>query len=125
MAALVLDPNIAAVNPTGELPVKAARTTTGNSGWVKIGDAREIVAQLHSDAGTGTSPTLDVRLQTSIDGTDGNQIDVPTSAFTQVVGVASNQIRSLAQFHHWIKVVWTIGGGTPSFNFGVYLTARR
>jgi hypothetical protein len=125
MAALVLDPNIAAVNPTGELPVKAARTTTGNSGWVKVGDAREIIAQLHSDAGTGTTPTLDVKLQTSIDGTDGNQIDVPTSPFTQVTTSASNQIKSVLQFHHWVKVVWTIAGTTPSFNFGVYLTARR
>lgn len=109
----------------GDVVAKAARTATGNSGWVNIGDAKEIVAQLQSDAGTGTSPTLDVKFQTSYDGIDATAIDLPSGAFTQVAAAASGQIKTLTGVHRFIKVVWTIAGTTPSFNFGVYITTRK
>lgn len=116
--------NIPLFNDGGDVVSKAARTVTGASAWVDIRDAREIVAQLHSDAGTGTAPTLDVKIQTSYDGLDATAVDIPTSAFTQVLAVASMQIKSLPIVHRYIKIVWTITGTTPSFNFGVYLTVK-
>ena len=109
----------------GDVVAKSARTVTGNSGWVNIGDAKEIVAQLQSDAGTGTSPTLDVKFQTSYDGTDATAIDMTSGAFTQVAAAASGQIKTLTGAHRFVKVVWTIAGTTPSFNFGVYITTRK
>lgn len=112
-------------NPTGDAVVKTARTASGGSGWMDIGDTRELIAQLQSDAGTGTTPTLDVKFQTSFDGTDATAVDVPTGAFAQVIAASSAQIKSLTTLHRYVKVVWTIGGTTPSFAFGVYLTARR
>lgn len=103
---------------------KSARVVTGDSGWLDLYDAKEIIAQLHSDAGTGTTPTLDVKFQTSYDGTDATAVDVPSGAFTQVAAAASAQIKSLTMLHQYVKVIWTIAGTTPSFNFGVYITAR-
>lgn len=117
--------SIPVMSDVGDVVVKAARTVTGNSGWVDIGDAREIIAQLDADAGTGTSPTLDVKLQTSWDGADATAVDVPTGAFTQVLAAASAQIKSLTIFHRYVKVVWTVGGTTPSFNFGAYITVKK
>ncbi len=117
--------SIPVMSDVGDAVSKSARTVTGNSGWVDIGDAREIIAQLDADAGTGTSPTLDVKLQTSWNGADATAVDVPTGAFTQVLAVASAQIKSLTTFHRYVKVVWTIGGTTPSFAFGVYITTRK
>lgn len=108
----------------GDAVSKAVRTATGNSGWIDIGDAREIIAQIDSDAGTGTSPTLDVKIQTSWNGTDATAVDVPSGAFTQVVA-ASMQLKSLTVFHRYIKIVWTLAGTTPSFNFGAYLTVKK
>ena len=105
--------------------VKSAKTASGQSEWFDTGAARELVIQLQSDAGAGTTPALDVRFQTSFDGTDATAIDVPTGSFTQVVGAASAQIKTLAVTHRYVKAVWTIAGTTPSFNFGVYATARR
>lgn len=119
------DSGVALSYPAGDIVAKAARTVTGNSGWVDIGDARELIAQLDAAAGTGTAPTLDVKFQTSFDGTDATAIDVPTGSFTQVTTVASAQIKSLALVHRYVKVLWTVAGTTPSFNFGVYLTVRR
>ncbi|MCL6557193.1 MAG: hypothetical protein K6U74_00040 [Firmicutes bacterium] len=116
--------NNAVSHVSGDAVSKAVRTVTGDSGWIDVGRIKELVAQLHSDAGTGTTPTLDIKLQTSFDGTDATAVDVPSGAFTQVVDAASNQIKSLVIFHNYIKFVWTITGTTPSFNFGVYLTSR-
>lgn len=123
--AFVRDSGVSLSNTTGDAVAKAARTVTGASSWIDIGDGAELIAQLDSAAGTGTSPTLDVKLQTSYDGTDANAVDVPTGSFTQVAAAASAQIKAVAVFHRFVKVAWTIGGTTPSFNFGVYLTARR
>lgn len=108
---------------TGDAVTKAPRTVSGNSGWIHLGNVRELIAQIDSDAGTGTTPTLDVKLQTSFDGADATAVDVPSGAFTQVVA-ASKQIKRLTDFHQYVKVVWTIAGTTPSFNFGVYFTGR-
>lgn len=121
--AFVKDQNKSVRHVTGDVVAKAAQTVSGNSGWIDVGYVKELVAQLHSDAGTGTTPTLDVKLQTSFDGTDANAVDIPSGSFTQVVA-ASNQLKSVSLFHNYIKVVWTIAGTTPSFNFGVYFTSR-
>lgn len=111
---------------SGDILSKTARTAlTGNSGWVDIGDAKDLIAQLQSDAGTGTAPTLDVKFQTSYNGSDASAIDLPNGAFTQVGTVAANQIKSIPTMHRFIKAVWTLGGTTPGFNFGVFITTRR
>jgi hypothetical protein len=109
----------------GDIVSKAARTVSGSSGWIDVGDVKELIAQLDADAGTGTSPTLDVKFQTSWNGSDATAIDAPSGAFTQVTSAASAQIKSLTVMHRYVKVLWTIGGTAPSFGFGVYLTARR
>ncbi len=123
--AFVRDTGIASLNPAGDVLAKSDRTATGSSAWIDTADYTDLVAQLHSNAGTGTAPTLDVRFQTSYDGTDANAVDVPSGAFAQVTTSASNQIKGLATAHRYLKVIYTITGTTPSFNFGVYLTARR
>lgn len=110
---------------TGDSVPKAARTVSGDSGWIDIGDAMEIIAQLDSDAGTGTTPTLDVKVQTSWNGANATAVDVPSGAFTQVAAAASMQVKAVTVVHRYIKLAWTIAGTTPSFSFGVYITARK
>lgn len=120
------DASIPSLTAAGDVLAKIARTVTGVSAWVDAGDFRELIVQLHSDAGTGTAPTLDVRLQTSYDGTDANAVDIPTGSFTQVVAAASNQIKGLTAAHRYVKVIYTVGGtATPTFNFGLYVSAKR
>lgn len=121
-----IDQNMSLINNVvGDMVPKAARTVTGDSGWIPVGAAKELIVQLDAAAGAGTTPTLDVKLQTSFNGTDAAAMDVPNGAFAQVAGAASMQIKSVTAFHRFVKVVWTIGGATPSFNFGVYATGRN
>lgn len=77
-------------------------------------------AILDSNAGAGTNPTLDVKLQTSYDGT--TFVDVPSGAFTQVTTAASVQIKVYDNVGVVFRFAYTIGGtATPNFTFGVFL----
>jgi hypothetical protein len=77
-------------------------------------------AILDSNAGGGTNPTLDVKLQTSYDGT--TWVDVPSGAFTQVTASPSAQIKVNDNVGVQFRYAYTIGGtGTPNFTFGIAL----
>ncbi len=78
-----------------------------------------VKVSVHVGAVTGTTPTLDGKIQDSADG----------AAFADVVGLtfptvtASNVDQSLGvdtrQVRRFIRYVGTIGGTTPSFTFNV------
>lgn len=81
----------------------------------------KFAAILDSNAGTGTSPTLNVKAQTSYD--DGSSwVDIPSGAFTQVTTSASLQIKVYDNVGDIIRFEWTIGGSaSPTFTFGVFV----
>lgn len=106
---------LVSVHPT------AARTATGNGTAIDLqlldGDLELI---LDSAAGTGTSPTLDVTVQSS-DTSGGTFTTISGAAFTQVINAASQQaiVISKDEARRWIRIVHTIGGTSPSFTFSV------
>ncbi len=77
---------------------------------------------LNASAGTGTSPTLDVKLQHSDD--DSTYEDVTSGAFSQVTdaaetaGVKVMKVNA-SDLKRYLRVVGTIAGTSPSFEFGV------
>ena len=103
----------------------AARTASANGAAVDVsGYDREAVAILHSAGGSGTNPTLDVKLQESDDGSTG-WTDISGASFSQVTTSASLQkIRiGIGGTKKYIRAVATIGGSSPSFDFAVSLLA--
>jgi hypothetical protein len=77
---------------------------------------------LNASAGTGTNPTLDVKLQHSDD--DSTYADVTGGAFTQVTdgaGTAGVQVKriNVSDLKRYVRVIGTIAGTTPSFDFAV------
>src|SRR3989304_6036473 len=73
-----------------EILPPAARTATANGGGVDLqGYVGSLKLILDSAAGTGTTPTMDVKIQDSADNT--TFADVSGLTFTQVVGAASLQ----------------------------------
>lgn len=109
----------------------AARTATVNGSgadlWGVAGRAREVIAVLSSAAGTGTTPTLDVKLQESDDNSSFTDIAAANIAggaqFAQVTTVASFQERIYRPQKRYVRAVATIGGTTPSFTCAVILFA--
>jgi hypothetical protein len=94
----------------------AARTVTGNSGTMGgYGAASTIRAQLNVTAASGTTPTLDVTIQDTLDGTNWFTI----GTFAQKTTAALEVINVTVPFADRLRVLWTIGGTTPSFTFAI------
>ena len=99
----------------------AAVTSTATSAAIDLkeydGDVSLI---LTSAAGTGSSPTLDVKVQDS-DTDGGTYGDLSGAAFTQVTDSASMQVITFSkdEAKRYIKIVQTVGGSTPSFTFSI------
>lgn len=105
----------------------AARTATGNATGVDLQQYDgDVVLVLDSAAGTGSSPTLDVKVQSS-DTLGGTYADITGAAFTQVTGTASQQklVISKDEARRFVRVVYTVGGSTPSFTFSVNGVAAK
>ena len=82
----------------------------------------DVLLVLDCAAGTGTSPTLDVKI-TNSDASNGTYTDLSGAAFTQVVDAASMQtlVINKDSAERYIKIVQTITGSSPSFTFSVNL----
>ncbi len=106
----------------------AARTASANGTGVDlknyIGRAKVI---LHSTIGTGTAPTLDVKIQDSADNSTFADID-PAVAFTQVTDAAASLQEislDLDKVRRYGRAVTSIAGTTPSFTGNVVLVGRK
>lgn len=94
----------------------AARTTSSNSGVLpEFGDDSVLRIQLDVTAFGGTTPTLDVVVEDTLDGTTFNTI----GTFTQATGVTRQVINITTPFADRLRVRWTIGGVGGTFTFSV------
>lgn len=122
-------------NRTVTVAASAARTTTGNSGALiaptrKVGEYRGVIFTLDITAASGTTPTLDVTIE-RFDVLSGKWVALPGAAFAQKTttgtddltiypGIAETANRSVSDvIGEAYRVVWTIGGTTPSFTFSI------
>ena len=98
-----------------------AKTSTATSAAIDLLEYDgDILLILDSAAGTGSSPTLDIKL-TECATSGGSYTDLSGATFTQVTGSASLQtlVINKDSAERYIKIVQTIGGSTPSFTFSV------
>ena len=94
----------------------AARTVTGSAAALPgSGGLATLRAQLDVTAASGTTPTLDVVLEDTIDGTNYNTI----ATFTQLTAAGRLVVNVTTPFSDTLRARWTIGGTTPSFTFSV------
>lgn len=124
------------------LVASAARTATGNSGSLDLASLGALIegtdlpaqvasyilrVQLDVTAASGTTPTLDVVVQDSLDGTNWNTVGTfsqKTAASREVINIGPRGDAQPAGFA-WpfhprkVRIQWTIGGTTPSFTFSV------
>ena len=86
----------------------------------------EAIVILDSEAGSGTSPTLDVKLQESDDNSSWS--DISGATFTQVTdgGVGFQQITvNTNDIGRYIRAVGTLGGTSPVFVYAVSMTYAK
>jgi len=102
---------------TETVVASVARTTSGDSGPLTSGWAavETLRAQINVTAAAGTTPTLNVVIEDSLDGTNWNTI----GTFAQKTAVSREVINVTTPFAGRVRIRWTVGGTTPSFTFDV------
>lgn len=99
----------------------AARTATGNGSAFDTTSFNSIEGFLTVTAASGTTPTLDVRLETSLDaGTTWSTV----AAFAQATA-ATTKNKVFGPLGDSCRWAWTIAGTTPSFTFSVAAEANE
>lgn len=108
----------------------AARTATTNSDPIEGAGGKGAWLVLDVTAASGTTPTLDVKLQ-RYDSVSSSWVDVPGAAFAQQTTTGTNELTvypgvgetaNVAVSDHlgsYYRAVATIGGTTPSFTFSL------
>ena len=118
------------LNKSVNVFASSARTATENSSDQTNDCARGVRLFLDITAASGSSPTLDVKVQTK-DPVSGNYVALTGAAFAQQTGTATldlavypgigetaNRAVSDVLSSVW-RVVATYGGSSPSFTFSV------
>lgn len=100
------------------LATSAARTTTGQGSAVSTGVDRAQVAKLDITARSGTTPSLTVTIEESVNGSTGWATH---SSFAAANAVGSQVIELPKRGQPFMRASWTITGGTPSFTFSVQI----
>ena len=122
--------NLGSKTYVGSLLGADSRTATANGSSFDLqgsNDAEgEAIVILDSEAGSGTSPTLDVKLQESSD--DSTWSDISGATFTQVTdgGAGFEKISiNTNDTERYLRAVATLGGTSPVFVFGVSLVYSK
>lgn len=98
----------------------ATQTASGAGTPFTVDSVLSIIGTLAVTAASGTSPTLDLRLESSVDGTNYYTV----AAFSQKTGI-STDARIFGPVGTTARWAWTVGGTTPSFTFSVVASADR
>lgn len=101
------------------LAILAALTATGNGTAVDNGAATTNggAAHLHVIAASGTTPTLDGKIQHSVDGS--TWADLVTFAQKTAIGSERAVVAAGTTVRRYLRFIRTIGGTTPSFTVAV------
>ena len=106
------------------LQASAAKTATATGAvFYGPGGVKTWLVQLACTAASGTTPTLDVKLQYTVDG-GTNWNDITGGSFTQLTGTGQQVISVTGPWADACRIVYTIAGTTPSFTFSVKSFAR-
>jgi hypothetical protein len=93
-----------------------ARTASGDTGVLDGWGVPDVArVQLDVTAASGTSPTLDVVVEDTLDGVNWNVV----GTFAQKTAAGREVINLSTPFADRLRVRWTVGGTSPSFTFSV------
>lgn len=113
---VVLDPKVAGTNITG-------LTANATTDPLNVGHYNELMLFLNVTAQTGTTPTLDCKLQYSPDGI--TWVDSGDS-FTQITTTTGLFFKKAASiFGVYIRLVFTLGGTSPNYTVAPKIVAKQ
>lgn len=98
------------------LLASAARTSSGTSDTYEVGDKATLRLDLDVTAVSGSSPTMHVQVETRKASGSGTWRVV--DAFDLATAVSA-QRRTMGGCDRFVRVVYTLGGSSPSFTFSL------
>src|SRR5438128_1060573 len=106
----------------GAAPQTATSTVTGTGGDLLAGDGRCFALQ---QVGTvsGTTPTLDGKIQESSD--NSTWTDIAGATFPQVTATGNYQAITFDRTKRYVRYLGTIAGTTPSFALAVVISEQK
>jgi hypothetical protein len=107
---------------TAEVVIKESSATTSNSQSASqdVGQYTEGILLIDITAVSGTSPTLDIAVQTKINET---WVDIPGVTVAQQTVVNTLAV-ALTNFGKDVRLSMTVGGTSPSFTFSAHFLAK-
>ena len=102
--------------------VPVGTVVTANQSFAQssgVANANALRCQINVTAASGTTPTLDVVIEDSLDGANWNTV----GTFAQKTAAAREVINITTPFADRLRARATVGGTTPSFTFGVRVAA--
>lgn len=121
-----------------QVEASAARTTTANGTTNNCYNWRGANILVNVTAASGTTPTLVVRLQYTINGTDYHDLDATNATTASITTTGQHVLRvypgltaaaptgglsvASAVLPRLFRAAWVIGGTSPSFTFSVFAT---
>lgn len=104
------------------LHASAAEAASGNSATFDVSNNFEGLLVIDITAVSGTTPTANFTLQT-LDFLSGKYVAVPNVTIAQQTAVGTVVV-PVTNFGEKLRLVWTLGGTTPSFTFTAGFTAK-
>lgn len=93
-----------------------ARTASGSAAPLEgMAQLQTLRVQLDVTAAAGTTPSLTVLVEDSIDGTNWNTL----ASFAAKTGPGREVVNITTPFGPQVRASWTVTGTTPSFTFSV------
>jgi hypothetical protein len=112
-----------AILGVGAAPQTATSTVTGTGGDMLAGDGRCFAVQ-QVGAVSGTSPTLDGKIQESADGST-NWTDISGATFPTVTASNNYQAITFDRTKRYLRYIGTIAGTSPSFALAVIVSEQK
>ncbi len=101
-----------------------AVTAGTNGSAVDLDNTLDGFAELVVGAVSGTSPTLDVKLQES-ETSGGTYTDIAGATFAQVVAANKEEVLNFKRSKRHVRAAVTTGGTSPSFTLAVSIFGRK
>jgi hypothetical protein len=93
----------------------AARSTSSNSSTLVAADrVKYLNVFVNVTAQSGTTPTMDLRVDWSLDGATWYNV---ADTFTQIGAVTGGFFKQFMVKAPYYRLVWTLGGTTPNYTF--------
>lgn len=93
----------------------APRGTSSNSSTLVVADRHKYLnVFVNVTAQSGTTPTMDLKIQWSLDGTTWYDV---ADTFTQIGAVTGTFFKQFQVKSPYYRLVWTLGGTSPNYTF--------